>query len=151
VDIKSFISNGYWHHDVEDNAYALMRDRQGRVAMLHSSATQWQHHFSLEISLTEGYLELHGILSGTKSYGEERLIIGKRNESDAGTAREEIVTYLEDNSWRDEVQEFADDVRGGNEIQSGSSRDALETMKIVYRIYCADPDWQRAYHIRPPG
>ena len=40
VDFHSFISNDYWKHDVEDNAYALMKTKTGIVAMLHPSATQ---------------------------------------------------------------------------------------------------------------
>lgn len=149
-EIKSCVSNGYWNHDVEDNAYAIMRDSAGRVAMLHSSATQWQHRFVLEIALTEGYLELQGILSGSKSYGEEKLVIGRRDEADAGTTREEVVTYLEDNSWRDEISEFADAIYNGGVIESGNSADALATMKLVYRIYWADPEWRRAYDIPCP-
>lgn len=150
VEVKSYISNSYWKHDVEDNAYALMRDTHGRIAILHSSATQWQHRFTLEIALTEGFIELQGILSGSKSYGEERLIIGRRDESDAGTAKEEIITYLEDNSWRDEIFEFADAITDGKPIQSGSSLDAYETMRLVYSIYYADPEWRNTFHIESP-
>lgn len=149
-EIKSYISNRYWKHDVEDNAYALMTDGLGRIAILHSSATQWEHCFSLDIALTEGYLELRGILSGSKSYGEERLIIGRRDESDTGTAREETVTYLEDNSWRDEINEFADAIINGGPIGNGSSADALATMKLVFRIYWADPEWREAWQIANP-
>ena len=50
TDVRSFISNDYWGHDVEDNAYALMRTASNVVAMVHSSATQWRHQFRLEIS-----------------------------------------------------------------------------------------------------
>lgn len=150
VEVKSFVSNRYWNHDVEDNAYALMRDERGRIAMFHSSATQWQHRFSLEVALTEGYLELRGILSGTKSYGEEKLVIGRRDESGTGSAREEIVTYLEDNSWSDEVNEFADAICNGGVIVSGNSADALATMKLVYRVYSADDEWRKAYDITCP-
>ena len=149
-EVKSFVSNSYWNHDVEDNAYALMWDKKGRVAMLHSSATQWQHLFSLNISLTEGFLELQGILTGTKSYGEEKLIIGRRSESDTGTARREEITYLEDNSWRDEIYEFADTIANGGVIGYGNSEDALTTMKLVYRIYWADPEWREKYTISNP-
>lgn len=148
VEVKSYISNSYWKHDVEDNAYAIMKDKLGRVAILHSSATQWQHRFSLEIALTEGYLELQGILSGSKSYGEEKLIIGRRNKSDNGTAQEEIITYLEDNSWRDEINEFADAIIHKKTIQFGSSQDALATMKLVYQIYYADPKWREMFQIK---
>lgn len=149
-EVKSYVSNNYWRHDVEDNAYALMRDTKGRIAILHSSATQWQHRFSLEIALAKGYLELQGFLSGSKSYGEEKLIIGKRDESDTGTAKEEIITYLEDNSWRDEINEFADAIINKKRIQSGSSADALATMKLVYRIYHADPEWRETFQIINP-
>lgn len=150
MDIKSHISNRYWNHDVEDNAYALMLDSHGRVAMLHSSATQWQHRFCLEITLTEGYLTLSGILSGSKSYGEEKLCIGRRDEADTGTAREETVTYLEDNSWRDEINEFADAIFNNGTVLHGNSEDALNTMKLVYRIYGADQKWCEAYQIDCP-
>ena len=150
IEVKSYVSNRYWQHDVEDNAYALMRDSRGRIAILHSSATQWQHRFSLDIALTEGYLRLQGILSGSKSYGEEKLIIGKRDESDTGTAREETVTYLEDNSWREEINEFAEAIGKRDKIKNGSSAEALATMKLVYRIYWADPEWRETWEIANP-
>lgn len=151
IEVKSYVSNSFWKHDIEDNAYALMKDSKGRVAILHSSATQWQHRFSLEIAFTDGYLELQGILSGSKSYGEEKLIIGKRDESDTGTAKEEVITYLEDNSWRDEINEFADAIVNNRPIKFGTSQEALETMKLVYRIYYADPQWRRLFKIKKPG
>jgi predicted dehydrogenase len=150
IDVKSYVSNSYWNLDVEDNAYAIMRDNEGRIAMLHSSATQWQHRFVLEIALTEGYLELRGILSGSKSYGEEKLVIGRRNESNTGTEREEIITYVEDNSWQEEIYEFADAIINGNNIKAGTSEDALNTMRHVYRIYYADPEWRNTFNIDNP-
>ena len=150
VEAKSYVSNRYWKHDVEDNVYALLRDRQDRIAMLHSSATQWQHRFTLEIALTEGYLELRGILSGSKSYGAERLTIGRRDQADGGTTREEVVTYVEDPSWRDEIDEFADAIVNSGKVLHGTSREALQTMKLVYRIYAADSDWSAAHNIQVP-
>ena len=150
LEVKSFISNDYWKKDVEDNAYAIMKDGKGRVAMIHSSTTQWQHRFTLDIALTGGFLELHGILSGTKSYGEEKLVIGRRNSLETGADREEVITYLEDNSWRDEIDEFADAIVNGNGIINGTVEDALNTMKLVYRIYWADPAWRKKFGIRNP-
>lgn len=151
VDIKSFISNDYWKHDVEDNAYAIMRDKVGRVAMLNSSATQWQHKFNLDISLTEGYIELSGILSGSKSYGEESILYGKRDdESDNGQMESKKIKFLNDNSWRDEIYEFAEAVVNNGKIISGSSSDALETMKLVYKIYYSDYEWREKYNIKSP-
>ncbi|MFH2201707.1 MAG: Gfo/Idh/MocA family oxidoreductase [Elusimicrobiota bacterium] len=147
IAAKSYVSNSYWHHDVEDNAYALLRDRKGRVAMLHSTATQWAHRFDLEVAFQEGYFRLQGILSGSKSYGQERLIIGRRDESDSGASREETITYLQDDSWRDEIYEFAGAVINNKRIQSGSSADALAVMRTVYRIYNSDEEWRTAHRI----
>jgi predicted dehydrogenase len=147
-EVKSYVSNGYWNHDVEDNVYALMRDMKGRIVMLHSSATQWRHRFQLEIILTNGFLQLNGILSGSKSYGQEKLVIGMRDEADVGSLHEEVVNYLDDNSWRDEVNEFADVICNGSRIETGNSSDALATMKLVYQIYHADSEWRDKYNIK---
>lgn len=151
-EVKSFISNDFWKHDVEDNAYALLKDKKGRIAMLNSSATQWQHKFNLEISLTQGYIELHGILSGSKSYGEERIVIGKRDEdSDNGQMESKIIKFLQDNSWKDEIFEFAEAILTDKPIESGTSNDALETMKLVYNIYFNDPTWREQFNIKNPN
>ena len=151
VEVKSYVSNDYWKHDLEDNAYALLKDKFGRIAMLNSSATQWQHKFSLDISLTEGYIELSGILSGSKSYGEEKIKFGKREkESGNGQMESKTFRYLEDNSWRDEIYEFIDTINKDTKIESGSSLDALETMKLVYNIYFEDEDWRARYNIEKP-
>jgi len=144
-EIHSFISNAYWHHDVEDNAYALMRNRAGVVAFLHSSATQWRHRFHLEITLTKGAIILSGILSGTKSYGAETITIVTANPDDSGDPREVTIRYNEDPSWRDEVIDFVKHIADGTPVQFGSSLDAYKTMELVYKIYCADEGWREKY------
>ncbi|MDB5047908.1 MAG: putative dehydrogenase [Fibrobacteres bacterium] len=144
-EVTSFISNEVWKHDVEDNAYAMMKNRRGQVAMLHSSATKWQHRFSLDLTLERGYIRLSGILSGSKSYGEETMTIGRRPQTDTGNPREELVRYLQDPSWNEEIEEFADCILGDKPVVEGSSLDALKTMWHIYRIYCADARWKAAY------
>lgn len=143
VDVKSFVSNGYWQHDVEDNAYALLRTQTGVVAMLHSTATQWRHTFSLEMFLSEGAVVLSGILSGTRSYGQETLRLIFRSDEDYGLPREEIRSYLHDHSWRDEIYEFVDAIQNQQPIISGNSLDALKSMQLVYGIYNADQEWKK--------
>lgn len=142
-EVNSFISNNYWGHDVEDNAYAMMRDKKGRVALIHSSATQWQHSFRLEIAFEEGFLELSGILSGSKSYGEEKLlVVPKQEESVNGALSVKMTQFLDDNSWKDEIDEFVDIICNDKPVVQGSSYDALKVMELVYKIYNADPNWQ---------
>ena len=141
-EVHSFISNAFWNHDVEDNAYALMRTGSGVVAMLHSSATQWRHQFRLDIALERGTIGLSGILSGTKSYGAETITVATTADTDEGDPREVRTRYNHDPSWQDEVNDFIDTILDDTPVASGSSLDALRTMHLVYRIYCADPRWR---------
>ena len=138
-EIKSFVSNNYWKHNVEDNAYAIMRDEKGRIAMIHSTATQQQHRFKLEITFENGYIELSGILSGSKSYGQEKLkIIPKELNSSVGSLKLEEINYLNDNSWNDEILDFTDIVLNNKKVVTGNSYDALKVMELVENIYKAD-------------
>lgn len=149
-EVMSIVSSDFWKHDIEDNAYALMRSTTGTVAMLHSTATQWRHRFNLEITLEKGALILSGILSGSKSYGAETLTTVWAGEDDQGDPKEQTTRYNRDPSWEDEIAEFADAVLRGGAIAAGSSTDALETMKLVYRIYAADPAWRTRWDIPSP-
>jgi predicted dehydrogenase len=143
----SFVSNDFWKHDVEDNVYALMRTADGVVAMLHSSATQWRHRFTLEMTLQRGTIILSGILSSSKSYGAETMTVACAAGDDRGDPREQTTRYNEDNSWRDEIAEFVDSVVNDRPIGNGSSSDALRTLETVYRIYGADRNWCSRWNI----
>lgn len=147
TDVHSFISNNYWQHDVEDNAYALMRTADGKVAMLHSSATQWRHHFQLDISLEKGAITLSGILSGSKSYGSETITVAFASTDERGDPKEQTTRYNADPSWRNEIAEFAHAILGHGNILHGTVEDAYKTMELVYRIYAADVEWKNRWGI----
>lgn len=151
VEVQSIVSSSYWGFDVEDNAYALMQTADGVVGMLNSSATQWRHRFHLDINLERGSLILGGILSGSKSYGAETLtVVTADPDSDSGDPKEQLTRYNRDPSWYDEITAFVDCITKGKPIVSGSSDDALKTMKLVYRIYWADKAWRERYSIAKP-
>lgn len=143
--LDAVISNNHWQHDVEDNAYALMRSGDGAVAMLHSSATQWRHRFQLDITLTRGAITLAGILSSTRSYGAETITVAYPEQGQHGDPREVMTRYNHDPSWHDEVFDFAAAVLDDRDIEHGSSLEALKTMELVYKIYCADRAWAERY------
>ena len=150
-EVHSFISNGHWGYNVEDNAYALMRTDNGIVAMLNSSATQWRHRFHLYINLEKGSIILGGILSGTKSYGAETLTVVRADpENDFGDPMEQITRYNKDPSWCSEIDEFIDCIINNKQVINGTSNDALQTMKLVYKIYYSDPSWRKKYDIPNP-
>lgn len=150
-EVHSFISNEHWGYDVEDNAYALMRTPSGIVASVTSSATQWRHHFSLDITLSRGSLLLGGILSSSKSYGSETLTVVWANPTrDSGDPREQMTLYNDDASWLKEVVTFRNTIDSQRPVGSGSSADALGTLGLVYQIYYQDERWRDRYGIRDP-
>ena len=106
---------------------------------MHSSATQWKHKFLLEMCFQEGYLNLDGILSGTRSYAPEQLIIGRREFEDItfamGKPKETIVSFENDHSWKLEIDEFIEAINGVGVIKEGTFQDAYETLSLVQRVY----------------
>ena len=147
TQVFSFIDNAFWNFDVEDNAYVLMKSPSGLVAQLHSSATQWRHAFNLEITLERGSLILGGLLTGSKSYGDETLtIITSDLSKDNGAPRESTSQYNEDVSWDNEIKYFANSLADNTAIERGSIHDAMETMKLIEVIYKADPIWKEKYY-----
>ncbi len=150
-EVHSFVSNGHWGYNVEDNAYALMRTDDNVVAMLNSSATQWRHRFHLDINLEKGSIILGGILSGTKSYGAETLTVVRADPAnDLGDPMEQVTRYNKDPSWCAEIDEFVNCVINNRKVVNGTSDDALQTMKLVYKIYYSDPSWRKRYDIPNP-
>jgi predicted dehydrogenase len=147
TNVQSYVSNSHWQHDVEDNAYALMKTDDGKIAMLHSSATQWRHRFKLDISLSKGSITLSGILSGSKSYGAEKISIAWASSDERGDPKEQTTRYNEDNSWAREIEEFSNAIVGKGVITHGTVHDAYKTMELVYRIYAADTEWSKRWGI----
>ena len=146
-EIFSFIDNAFWNFDVEDNAYVLMKSSNGVVAQLHSSATQWRHVFNLEITLQKGSLILGGLLTGSKSYGDETLrIISSNPEKDKGVPTETTSEYRQDVSWDNEIKYFLNCIQNNLIIERGSIDDAIETMSLVEEIYKADSLWKEKYY-----
>ena len=139
VEVKSLVQTLYWNVPVEDNVFALMKTENGVAAILHSSATQWRHRFSLDMCFEDGYINLEGILSSTRSYGDEILIIAKKQFEDStfalGKPREERIFFDTDDSWKLELEDFIDAIKNNKSIQHGKSSDALNVMETLEKIY----------------
>lgn len=136
-EVHAFVSNLYWKLDVEDNVFAMFRNRQGVVASLHSTMTQWRHLFSLEIFLEKGYIVINGLKTPSGTYGDEVMTVAK-NRSTAPAATwddEDHFRFNINNSWRDEVTHFLDAIGNGTPILYGNSTDALKLMRIVDKVY----------------
>ncbi len=151
-EIKSMCSTSYWDIPVEDNAFALLRNNRGHIAMLHSSFTQWKHRFTLEIFLEDGYVIVDGMPSSTRSYRDEWIIQGRKHTGYATGNPPEQSTFCNiDPSWDKELDEFIDCIKTGQPVQYGTSQDAYETMKLVFGIYDDDAHSQRPKGLHMPG
>jgi predicted dehydrogenase len=141
VSLQSVVTTAFWNVAVEDNAFAILQTARGQVATLHSSATQWKHRFALEICLQGGYIALNGLLTSTRSYGDETLTFAKKQFEDEafafGKPREETIYFDRDDSWALEVDAFVKAVKLGTPIESGNSTDALRVLQLIERIYAA--------------
>lgn len=144
VEIKSMCTSAYWDVPMEDNAFALLRDESGRIAMLHSSFTQWKHRFTLEIYMSDGYLVVDGMPSSTRSYRDEWITHARKHTGFAIGNPPEVSTFCNtDPSWKMELAEFVACIRSGSAVQNGTSKDAYETMRMVYAIYDGDESFKR--------
>ena len=123
----------FWDMPVEDNAFALMRTAAGQVASLHVSWTQWKNLFSLEVFGRDGYAVAEG-LGG--SYGEERLVLGRRSPQ-GGAPQERLRRFPgPDRSWSREWKAFVNAVEG-RPAPGADGEAALRTMHHLGRIYAA--------------
>jgi predicted dehydrogenase len=148
-EIKSMCTTAYWDFPMEDNAFALLRNDEGCVAMLHNSFTQWKHRFTLEIFMKDGYVIVDGMPSTSRSYRDEWIIQGRKHTGYAiGNPPEEATFCNTDPSWKLELEEFVDCIRNSHPTRNGSSKDALETMRLVFRIYDADDKFKQQQEMK---
>ena len=68
-------------------------------------------------------------------------------DDESGDPKEKTIKYNKDPSWEMEVNEFSESILKDLSIESGSSSDALKTMEMVYKIYCADNNWKEKYNL----
>lgn len=129
--IAAFLGNYFWNTEpLEDNAFVLMKTKDGKVASIHSSLTQWKNLFSFEIFGSDGYIDIEGLGS---SYGTERAILGRREF--LKPFAEEIVEFRgEDRSWHEEWKEFVSSIEENRE-PLGNAHDGLAAMELVQAAY----------------
>jgi predicted dehydrogenase len=153
-EVKSFVSTSFWNIPVDDNAFALLRNPDNQVAMLHASSTHWKNTYSLEICLENGYITLKGDLIPTGEHGPwETLIVTPRPAQDeeraSGLFEESITRFDTAAPLVREVDAFIDCIRDGTTVHQGSSGDALQAMNLVDRIYRRDTAWWRRWTSSP--
>ena len=129
-----YCANFFWRMEVEDNCFALLKTGGGGVAQLHASCTQWKNIFSFEIFCPGGQLNIDGL---GRSYGTETLTFYKMKPGMGVPDRFVWRFPGRDLSWEKEFRDLLDSITGNKE-PNGSLYDALESMKLIYKIYAAN-------------
>ena len=138
--VKGFTEKLVWKEAAgEDTAFITLKTDSGKVATLHSSAIQWKHKFDMDITCTNGYIALNGLLTSTKSYGEERITYYRKDleqkSGKLGNPTEYTMCFDEDSSWDFEVEEFYKAIKGEKPIMNGTIDDAVAVMELIDKVY----------------
>ena len=131
TDIFGEVSAKFWKTKVEDNAFAIMRNKT-TTASFHVSTTNWGNIFSFEIFGDKGAVTIEGL---GRRYGQEVVKVGIR-ELPFNTLKIKEFSYPADidDSWTLEWKNFMSAIAGKAKIIGGAS-DGYEVNKIVDAIY----------------
>lgn len=127
----AYCENMFWHRSkLEDNAFCMLRTKDGKVFQMQVSLTQWKNRFAIDLFGNKGYLYIHG---KGGSYGKETLIIGKRKKLGVKPEEEEI-QYKNDASWEEEWKDFSRSVAKKTQ-PLGNGYDGMMANKLIAGLY----------------
>ena len=129
--VTGFVETNFWPiKPLEDNGFGLLKIKNGIIASIHSSITQWINTFEFEIYGEKGSLTVTGL--GT-SYGVEKLVVSLHDPK--GPFSHETIEFRgNDFSWQKEWEEFARAIKTRKQ-PIGNGLDGLKAIKIVNAIY----------------
>ena len=131
-EVAGFRETQYWPfpNGVEDNAFMILRSKNGRMASVQASLLQWKNLFSFEVYGEEGSVEVEGIGG---AYGTEKLHFCPKSY-DKPFAVTTTEFRGEDKSWLLEWEEFAAAIRE-RRAPLGNAEDGLEAMRLILEAY----------------
>jgi predicted dehydrogenase len=116
---------------LEDNGFFTLGWKDGRLAQMHTSWTQWKNRFAFQIYGTAGALEIEG-LGG--SYGEESLTVTLRKPEGGAPDLQKQAFGGPDESWRLEWQDFRHAIDQGGDPMSNAA-EGLSVMTALDALY----------------
>ena len=122
----------FWNSKLEDNCFLNLSNKDGAVALLHASSTEWKNKFIFEIFGKYGKVEISGL---GKSYGKEILKYYKMSKN-MGIPNSKNYVFKENNmySWKEEMKEFCIDILKNRNPVPGI-KEAHENLRIISKIY----------------
>lgn len=134
TDVSAYLPTYFWDMKVEDNAFLMLKTREGQAAWLHATWTEWKNMFSMEIYGRTGKIQIDG-LGG--SYGPERLTYYQMLPQ-MGPPETKVYEFdKEDKSWALEMEQFTTAISGGATISAGAE-DACAVLDVIGRAYQAN-------------
>lgn len=129
-EVVGYRDTAFWPIEpVEDNAFGLFRNAGGRVAILHSSWTQWKGFLKIEIHGTEGYVELD-LAAGS-------VVLGGRPTGPLIEEEQSFELSTEPfEPGRLELKDFFDAIRNDSALE-GSAYDGLRALRMAHAVYAS--------------
>lgn len=126
AEATGFVGNLVWQvQPCEDNGMGIFRTRDGKMAMLHSSWTQWEINFGFEIFGREGWLNCES---------NERLTMGGRVAHIGHPPTQSWNLVGSERSFADDFAEFAAAVREGRDPDA-TGEAGLAAVEMAHAVY----------------
>ena len=121
----------FWNIPVDDNCFIALEGKEGQIAWLHATWSEWKNTFSLEICGRDGKLTIEG-LGG--SYGVESLTYHKMLPQMGPPETTRWEYPFPDRSWHQEHLEFVTAIQE-NRAPIGNIEDAYAMLQIIDQAY----------------
>ena len=118
---------------LEESGMAIFKFKNQATALMHTSLTQWENRFSLEIYGKNKYIEMSGLAG---SYGPQKIKYGVRKKT--GPFEYKYYDFRsQDKSWVNEWLHFKNVIRGKEKL-IGGAEDAYKAMHIAEKAYLSE-------------
>jgi len=139
---EGITSNLFWNGEVDDNDFFYLRNKNNKIAFIHTSSSLWRNTFQFYIYGTKGIIEIDGLRG---YYGLPILKLLKRDEGKSKEVgvyqfNEKVFKFVDkDNTWNDEMKNFLNVIKEKEKI-NGGLMDAKKTLDIIFGLYNKNED-----------
>ncbi|MBO3802874.1 MAG: Gfo/Idh/MocA family oxidoreductase [Candidatus Brockarchaeota archaeon] len=122
-EAKGYAATLYWPIEIEDNGFGLFKTKEGKVAFVHSSWTEWYGYMYVELYGEKGYVYVDNRNCNKVTFGGKD---GQQAVYDYSGTRDE--------SWKLELGEFVKAIEEKRR-PLGDGYDGLRAVQMAYAVY----------------